>query len=233
MRKLKSKLKILITLCLVILMIPFQSLFTLAENPIVQTIYTADPAPMVDGDTLYVYTSHDEDGSTYFTMDDLMCYSTTDMVNWTDHGLSLIHIQMCIRDRLTADSPTGPFTDPLGHALIDRNTPNCSNQDVPWLFDPAVFVDDDGTGYLYFGGGIDGLDANNPCSARAVQLGDDMISIVGEPVEIDAPRLFEDSGMHKYNGIYYYSYCSNFSGQSGEGYPPTGTIAVSYTHLLR
>ena len=86
MRKLKSKLKILITLCLVILMIPFQSLFTLAENPIVQTIYTADPAPMVDGDTLYVYTSHDEDGSTYFTMDDLMCYSTTDMVNWTDHG---------------------------------------------------------------------------------------------------------------------------------------------------
>ena len=126
---------------------------------------------------------------------------------------------------LTADSPTGPFTDPLGHALIDRSTPNCSNQDVPWLFDPAVFVDDDGTGYLYFGGGIDGLDANNPCSARAVQLGDDMISIVGEPVEIDAPRLFEDSGMHKYNGIYYYSYCSNFSGQSGEGYPPTGTIA--------
>ena len=37
-----------------------------ADNPIVQTIYTADPAPMVYKDTLYVYTGHDEDGVTIF-----------------------------------------------------------------------------------------------------------------------------------------------------------------------
>ena len=32
-----------------------------ADNPIVQTRYTADPAPMVsaDGETLYLFTSHD------------------------------------------------------------------------------------------------------------------------------------------------------------------------------
>ncbi|MBQ4040443.1 MAG: carbohydrate binding domain-containing protein, partial [Oscillospiraceae bacterium] len=126
---------------------------------------------------------------------------------------------------LTADSPIGPWTDPIGKALVNRNTPNCGSSAVPWCFDPAVFVDEDGTGYLYFGGGIDGLNANNPKSARCVQLGDDMTSIVGTPVEIDAPRLFEDSGMHKREDIYYYSYCSNFSGQNGEGYPATGTIA--------
>ncbi|NOU98601.1 family 43 glycosylhydrolase [Paenibacillus planticolens] len=126
---------------------------------------------------------------------------------------------------LEADSPIGPFHDPLGKALISRNTPNSDSVKVPWLFDPAVFVDDDGKAYLYYGGGIGGLDANNPKSARAVQLGDDMISIVGTPQEIDAPRLFEDSGIHKFNGKYYYSYCSNFSGTNGAGYPPTGTIA--------
>ena len=32
-----------------------------AQNPIVQTNYTADPAPMVHKGTVYLYTSHDED----------------------------------------------------------------------------------------------------------------------------------------------------------------------------
>ena len=41
---------------------------------------------MVWGDRLYLYTSHDEDGSTWFTMNDWKLYSTEDMVNWTDHG---------------------------------------------------------------------------------------------------------------------------------------------------
>jgi hypothetical protein len=36
-----------------------------ADNPIVQTIYTADPAPLVHNGRLYLYTGHDEDGSTY------------------------------------------------------------------------------------------------------------------------------------------------------------------------
>ncbi len=59
-----------------------------AENPIVQNVYTADPAPMAYGDTLYLYTSHDEDElvDNFYTMFDWKCYSTKDMVNWTDHG---------------------------------------------------------------------------------------------------------------------------------------------------
>ena len=39
-----------------------------ADNPIVQHIYTADPAPIVHYGRLYLYTGHDEDGSTTFTM---------------------------------------------------------------------------------------------------------------------------------------------------------------------
>ncbi len=110
---------------------------------------------------------------------------------------------------LTSDSPTGPWSDPIGKALIDRNTNGCSG--VPWVFDPAVLVDDDGTGYLYFGGGIDGLSADHPKSGRCVQLTDSMTGLATTPAQIDAPYLFEDNGIHKYNGKYYYSYCTNFN----------------------
>jgi hypothetical protein len=59
-----------------------------AQNPIIQTNYTADPAPVVHNGTVYLYTSHDEDitVNNFFTMNDWKCYSSTDMVNWTDHG---------------------------------------------------------------------------------------------------------------------------------------------------
>nr|AIY28330.1 putative arabinofuranohydrolase [Paenibacillus curdlanolyticus] len=122
---------------------------------------------------------------------------------------------------LTSDSPIGPWSDPLGRALVTGSTPNMSG--VTWLFDPAVLVDDDGTGYLYMGGGIpntsDQSSIANPKTARVAKLGADMISLNGTPVTIDAPFMFEDSGIHKYNGKYYYSYCINFSGTHPAAYP--------------
>ena len=110
---------------------------------------------------------------------------------------------------LTADSPTGPFTDPLGEALISRNTPTCDT--VLWLFDPAVLLDDDGSAYIYFGGGVPEGQAAHPHTARVAKLGADMISLDGDPVAIDPPYLFEDSGIHKMGNTYYYTYSSNFS----------------------
>ena len=57
-----------------------------AQNPIIQTKYTADPAPYVHGDTIYLYTTHDEDDAEGFKMYDWLLYTSTDMVNWQDHG---------------------------------------------------------------------------------------------------------------------------------------------------
>ena len=125
---------------------------------------------------------------------------------------------------LTSDSPTGPWSDPNGHAMIDRKTANCT--DVPWVFDPAVLVDDDGKGYLYFGGGTEGKPSDHPKSARCVQLSDNMTSIVGTPQTIDAPYMFEDSGIHKFNGKYYYSYCTNWS--TGGNQYGLSTAAIDY-----
>lgn len=69
----------------------FAVLMSNAQNPIVQTKYTADPAPMVHNGRVYLYTTHDEDETVknFFTMNDWMCYSSEDMVNCTDHGTVL------------------------------------------------------------------------------------------------------------------------------------------------
>lgn len=129
---------------------------------------------------------------------------------------------------LEGDSPVGPWRDPNGKALIDGSTPGV--QGVPWIFDPAVMVDDDGTGYLAFGGGVPAGQDLNPKSARIVKLADNMTSLAddedGIPQMIDAPCMFEDGGIHKANGKYYYTYCSNFSGDHSaiEGYPGYGII---------
>lgn len=110
---------------------------------------------------------------------------------------------------LRSDHPTGPFVDPLGCALISRSTPNCGN--VAWLFDPAVLVDDDGRAYLYFGGGIPDGNFAQPGTGRVVELNPDMISLACDPIALDIPYLFEDSGINKIGDTYYYSYCSNWN----------------------
>lgn len=62
-----------------------------AENPVVQTMYTADPAPLVVGDTMYVYTTRDDlkesciDDWSY--MNEWRCFATKDMINYTDMGM--------------------------------------------------------------------------------------------------------------------------------------------------
>ena len=220
-------------------------------NPLMTQRFGADPYAMVYGDRVYFYMTADAfeyDGAagklgenTYSRIRSINVISTSDMVNFTDHG----SIRVAGKDGaaawarnswapaaawkeidgkprfflyfadagggigvLVSDSPTGPFTDPLGEGLITRETPNCA--DVLWLFDPAVLVDDDGKAYLYFGGGVPEGRAADPGTARVVQLGDDMISLAGDPVRIDAPYVFEDSGIHKVGGKYYYTYCSNW-----------------------
>ena len=51
-------------------------------------MYTADPAPVVHDGTLYLFSSHDEDQGKIgtFNLKNWALASTTDMVNWTQHG---------------------------------------------------------------------------------------------------------------------------------------------------
>lgn len=125
---------------------------------------------------------------------------------------------------IVGDSPTGPWRDPRGSALINSATPGAS-ANGNWLFDPAPFIDESGQAYLYFGGGT-GVDAVNPKTTRWIKLGNDMVSTVGSAQVIDGPRMFEAGHVFERNGIYYYSYSTNFTGGTvPSGYPSTGVIA--------
>lgn len=201
----------------------------LAQNPIIQTKFTADPAPMVYKDTVYLYTSHDEDDAFGFKMKDWLLYTSTDMVNWTDHGVvaSLKDFKWVNTDNgawapqvierngkfymycpmpnnmgigvLVADSPYGPFTDPIGKPLIKN-----SLDDI----DPTVFIDDDGQAYLYWG---------NP-NLWYAKLNEDMVSLAG-PItkdpsfakvkDVSDPFHYQEGPWAwKKNGIYYMAYAS-------------------------
>ena len=188
----------------------------------------------------------------YGKINQINVMSSADLVNWSDHGTinvagsngaakwaanswapTAAHKTINGKEKfflyfannasgigvLVSDSPTGPWTDPIGGPLISRSTPNCN---VEWLFDPAVLVDTDGSGYLYFGGGVPTGKQENPQTIRAIKLGDDMISLSGTAVNIDAPWAFEDSGINKVGNTYLYSYCTNWSGG------PLGNAKIAY-----
>ena len=183
--------------------------FTTADGtrlnlPVVQTKFTADPAPYVHGDTVYLYTTHDEDGAEGFVMRDWLLYTSTDMVNWCDHGAvaSLRDFKWYegnngawaeqVIERggkwymycpihghgigvLVADSPFGPFRDPLGKPLVW--------QKEHWYdIDPTVWIDDDGQAYLYWG---------NPY-AYYVRLNEDMISYEGDIVQLPKIKDYQE-----------------------------------------
>nr|WP_234320166.1 family 43 glycosylhydrolase [Streptomyces sp. SBT349] len=142
------------------------------HNPIVQTVYTADPAPLVRDDRVYLYTGHDEDGSTWFDMRDWRVWSSSDMVNWTDHGSPLspatfswagenaraghvvardgqFYWYVPVTNRATGRMAIGVAVadSPTGPFRDALGHPLVENGEI----DPAVFIDDDGQASLHWG----------------------------------------------------------------------------------
>lgn len=183
------------------------------------------------------YDAVGSDGSnTYEKIKSIVMLSTDDMANWTYHGIIDIekispwaiaswapsitsrveedgktHFYLyysnsgCGVGVITADDPLGPWTDPIGGPLISTSTKGL--KDCPNPFDPGVCIDENGTGWLSFGGGK-ASDGNEymPGSARIVQLGDDMISFASDFAEIPAAYFFEASELNYINGTYVYTY---------------------------
>lgn len=112
---------------------------------------------------------------------------------------------------LTADSPVGPWTDPLGKALIDKNTEGLGN--ITSMRDPGAVIDDNGTGWLAFGAGkpTKGGTSDLPGNARIVKLGDDMISLASDIVTIPATQHLEANELNIIGDKFVFSYCSHSS----------------------
>jgi hypothetical protein len=57
------------------------------SNPLLRDVFTADPAPLVVGDTAYIYVGRDEaKGDEFFRMNEWRVYSSRDLKQWTSHG---------------------------------------------------------------------------------------------------------------------------------------------------
>jgi len=95
-----------------------------------------------------------------------------------------------------SDRPTGPFVDARGTALI-TNDMTTNTAGITWDdIDPAVFIDDDGQAYLFWG--------NTVC--HYVKLKSNMIETEGAIETVSLPSFTEAPWIHKKNGIYYLSY---------------------------
>ena len=204
---------------------------SLADYPIASHRYLADPGALVRKDRVYLYCSNDDDSPVEggYKMHTIACVSSSDMKNWTDHGVVLRAPEdvkwagntwapsPAEKDGrfylyfgnggngigvATADSPTGPFRDPIQGKLVSGETPGVQPSEHMWLFDPMTFVDDDGRAYMYFGG-------NGDDNVRVIRLKSDMIHVDGPAGRFSAKTFFEASWMHKRNGIYYFSYSTN------------------------
>lgn len=226
--------------------------------------YMADPSVHVFNGRLYIYPSHDResgipenDNGDHFDMNDYHVLSTDDVIHGeiVDHGVALkvadipwagrqlwdcdiackdgkYYLYFPLKDRndifrmgvAISDKPEGPF--------IPQPDPIRGSYSI----DAAVFRDDDGSYYMYFGGiwggqlqrYRDNKAIESPClpadnepalPSRVVKLSDNMLEFAEEPRPVivlgedgkplfagDPHRFFEASWMHKYKGKYYFSY---------------------------
>jgi arabinoxylan arabinofuranohydrolase len=98
-----------------------------------------------------------------------------------------------------SDKPTGPFVDARGTALV---TNDMTKESPVWWddIDPAVFVDDDGQAWLYWGNTV----------LKYAKLKPNMIELDGAIHTVGMDNFTEAPYLHKHGGIYYLSYSRNF-----------------------
>jgi len=185
-----------------------------AQNPLIRNQYTADPTARVFNGRMFVFPSHDiispvEPERKWFSMADYHVFSSTDLTEWSDHGVILSQEQVpwgdpkaysmwapdCIERNgkyyfFFPDAPKaeegrrGGFG--IGVAIADRPfgpyKPVEKNIEGVSGIDPCVLQAKDGNAYLFWGGG--GL--------RVAKLKDNLTELADEeiqnPTVIKTPR---------------------------------------------
>jgi beta-xylosidase len=205
-----------------------------AKNPLFEHVFTADAAALVRGDTVYLYTGHDEapNNDRFFEMHDWLVFSSTDMKNWQEHGpiMKATDFKWAQRDAwashmvekdgrfwfyttvrhdetkpgyaigvAVSDSPTGPFRDARGSALISNDMTTQTPNDWDDL-DPAVFIEENGDAYLFWGNTV----------PKYAKLAANMIELASDIKVIDIPDFTEALWVHKKGDFYYLSYACVF-----------------------
>lgn len=227
----KQSAAVVLLLCLMTLGLSAQNRYRAHGNPIFTHKYTCDPAAMVQGDTLWLFTGQDCEGNQMgYHLTDWCAFSTTDMVHWTEHPTPLKSTDFAwnvtndawaahVTERngkyyyyistsgagigvAVADRPEGPYKDALGKPLLTKE--DCKGADHGWVcIDPAVFIDDDGQAYIFWG--------NRYC--YYAKLKENMIEIDGEITKLEFDQRWpftEAAWVHKANGKYYLTYATGW-----------------------
>lgn len=216
----------------------------MSGNPIFEGWY-ADPEGIIYDDTYWVYPTYSDKYENQVFFD---CFSSDDLVNWTKHSRILDTSEVKWAKRAmwapsvirkdgkyyflfgandvhegeiggigvaVSDRPEGPYNDLLGKPLINEIV----NGAQP--IDQFVFMDDDGTYYMYYGGWR---------HCNIVKLNDDFTGFVPHDdgtiyKEITPENYVEGPFMFKKNGKYYFMWSEG--GWGGPHYSVAYAIADS------
>lgn len=195
-----------------------------AGNPILKItepdfLYLADPAAEVYDGRVYVYCSHDQNTATdYSQMQDYAVISSDDMKTWTNHGVvikpreySWAHGQMNAPDAAYKDgwyylyfpydkthigvaksrTPYGPWEE----AVTDK---------ITTIFDPTVFIDDDGQAYIY-GNDHKVNIGEKGAHIMGAKLKDNMVELDGDWVRLSEEPVAEAVHIFKRKGKYHFT----------------------------
>lgn len=204
--------------------------FEANQNPVITHEYTADPAALVEDDTLWLFTGHDfKGGQKGYKMKDWLVFSTTDMKHWTEYPVPLkitdfswaesgdAYAGQVIKRNgkyywyistnwsgigvAVSDNPQGPYHDALGKPLLTNE--DCFASSHSWAcIDPTVFIDDDGQAWLFWGNG----------QLYYAKLKENMVEIEGDikQMKFEDMNFTEAPWVHKYHDKYYLSYATGF-----------------------
>ncbi|MVN76011.1 family 43 glycosylhydrolase [Hymenobacter sp. HMF4947] len=224
-------------------------------NPIIRTKYTADPAALVQGGTVYLYTGHDEapNNQERYVMHEWLCFSSTDMVHWTEHPIPLkVSDFAWAKDDAWASQVierNGKYYwyaavthgtihgKAIGVAVADNPTgpyrdargsalitSDMTASKISWDdIDPTVIVDAQGQAYLYWG--------NQSC--HYAKLKANMTELDG-PIETVSglPQFTEAPWVHTHNGWYYLSYATEFPEKTAYAMSRSPTGPWQYKGIL-
>lgn len=216
--------------CLILTGLIFSVNYLVAQNPLIMNQFTADPSARVFNGKVYLYPSHDILATPghgkvgWFCMQDYHVFSSTNLSDWTDHGVIVSQTKVAWADSTaysmwapdcieragkyyfyfpTAAKPGGARGFSVGVAIADDPSGPFVPEPMPIAgihgIDPNVQIDKDGQGYIYWAQG----------NLYGAKLKANMLELASEPVKLEGlpdKGLKEGPYLFERNGIYYMTY---------------------------
>lgn len=200
------------------------------NNPVIKHKFTADPTVLEYKGAIFLYTGHDESTpqNPGYVMNEWLCFSSTDLVNWQEYPVPLRPSAFswakgdAYASKVIFYQNKFYWYAALTHGTIPGKAIAVATSDTPHgpftdargsalitkdmidddsdNFDPSVIIDNDGQPYIFWG--------KHHCYWAKMKK--NMIELEGEIHRLDLPEFQEGAHIHYRNGWYYLSYGYGF-----------------------